>query len=141
MTSISIAEYKTNYLKPRRVKRRVLVKKVKTVSEGESTLTQHLKAYKIEFEQEFYQFSEAHPEYELTCYGRILEKNGLKWDYEVMRSADPSSLDEQGALALMMGAIRAERFCDGALLGFIEDGSLTAWLNRLKDIDWQWNKR
>lgn len=53
MTSISIAEYKANYLKPRRVKRRVSVKKVKTVSEGESTLIQHLKAYKIEFVQEF----------------------------------------------------------------------------------------
>jgi len=95
----------------------------------------------IEFEQEFYQFSEAHPEYELTCYGRILEKNGLKWDYEVLRSTDPNSLDEQGVLALIMGAIRAERFCDGALLGFLEDGNLTAWLNRLKDIDWQWNER
>ena len=95
----------------------------------------------IEFEQEFYQFSDVHPEYELTCYGGILEKNGLKWDSEEMRSTEPSSLDEQGVLALIMGAIRAERFCDGALLGFLEDGSLTAWLNWLKDIDWQWNER
>lgn len=53
MTSISIADYKANYLKPRRVKRRVSVKKAKTVSKGESTLIQHLKAYKIEFVQEF----------------------------------------------------------------------------------------
>lgn len=53
MTSISIADYKANYLKPRRVKRRASEKKVKKVSEGESTLIQHLKAYKIEFEQEF----------------------------------------------------------------------------------------
>jgi len=36
-----------------------------------------------------------------------------------------------------LGAIRAERFCDGALLSFLKDGYLTAWLKRLKDIDWQ----
>lgn len=90
-----------------------------------------------DFEQEFYQFSEAHSEYELTRYGEILEKNGLKWGDEEMHSADLQSLDDQGILALIMGAIRAERFCDGALLGFLKDGSLTAWLKRLKDIDWQ----
>lgn len=53
MKSISIADYKANYLKPRRVKRRVSVKKVKALSEGEAVLSQHLKAHKIEFEQEF----------------------------------------------------------------------------------------
>ncbi len=89
------------------------------------------------FEEEFYQFTEAHPEYELTRYREILEGNSLKWDSEEMRSADLKSLDEQGVLALIMGAIRAERFCDGALLGFLKDGCLTAWLKRLKDIDWQ----
>jgi hypothetical protein len=36
-----------------------------------------------------------------------------------------------------MGAIRAERFCYGTLLDFLEDGYLSAWLKRLKDIDWQ----
>ncbi len=53
MTSISIADYKANYLKPRRVKRRVSVKKERVISEGEAKLVQQLKAYKIEFEQEF----------------------------------------------------------------------------------------
>jgi hypothetical protein len=86
-----------------------------------------------DFEQEFYQFSEAHPEYELTRYGEILEKNGFQWCDEDMHSADLQNLDDQGILALIMGAIRAERFCDGALLGFLKDGSLTAWLKRLKD--------
>lgn len=53
MKSISIADYKANYLKSRRVKRRVSVKKVKAVSEGEAVLSQHLKAHKIEYVQEF----------------------------------------------------------------------------------------
>ncbi|AXY56827.1 DUF559 domain-containing protein [Acinetobacter chinensis] len=53
MKSISIADYKANYLKPRRVKRCVSVKKIKAVSEGEAVLSQHLKAHKIEYVQEF----------------------------------------------------------------------------------------
>jgi hypothetical protein len=40
-----------------------------------------------------------------------------------------------------MGAIRAERFCDGALLGFFKDGYILKWLKRLKDIDWQANSK
>jgi ADP-ribosylglycohydrolase len=89
------------------------------------------------FEDEFYHFSDAHREYDLTRYGEILEKNNLKWGNDEMRSADLQNLEEQGVLALIMGAIRAERFCYGALLGFLKDGSLTNWLKRLKDIDWQ----
>ncbi|OTG81821.1 hypothetical protein B9T31_14955 [Acinetobacter sp. ANC 4558] len=53
MTSISIAEYKKKYAKPRRSKRRVAVKKERVVSEGEATLAQQLKSCKIKFEQEF----------------------------------------------------------------------------------------
>jgi hypothetical protein len=32
-------------------------------------------------------------------------------------------------------SIRAERFCDGALLGFFEKGCVGKWLERLKEID------
>jgi len=91
----------------------------------------------ISFEKEFYSYSEAHPEFELTRYGKILERYGLKWGAEEMRSADVQKLDEQCVLALIMGSIRAERFCDGALLGFFKDGCILKWLKRLKDIDSQ----
>lgn len=94
-----------------------------------------------DFEQDFYQFSETHPEYELTRYSEILEKNGLSWSDEAMHLANLQGLDEQGILTLIMGAIRAERFCDGALLAFLNDGCLTGWLKRLKDIDWQRQNR
>ncbi|ENV34529.1 hypothetical protein L289_2642 [Acinetobacter gerneri DSM 14967 = CIP 107464 = MTCC 9824] len=54
MTSISLADYKAKYAKPRRkTTRRASVKKERVVSEGEATLIQHLQAYRIEFEQEF----------------------------------------------------------------------------------------
>lgn len=87
------------------------------------------------FVKEFYHFSESHPEYNLTSYSDILEKNGLKWNQEAMCNADENSLDAQCILALIMGAIRAERFSEGALLSFFENGCMVKWLKRLKTID------
>ena len=52
-----------------------------------------------------------------------------------MSEADVSKLDAQCVMALIVGAVRAERFCDGALLGFFKDGSIQKWLTRLKEID------
>jgi hypothetical protein len=52
-----------------------------------------------------------------------------------MFRADASKLDEQAVLALLCGAIRADRFSEGALLNFFENGSIRRWLNRLKEID------
>ncbi|QFK71165.1 hypothetical protein F7984_07845 [Pradoshia sp. D12] len=87
------------------------------------------------FVKEFYHFSESHPEYNLTSYSDILERNGLKWNQEAMRNADEDSLDAQCILALIMGATRAERFSEGALLSFFENGCMVKWLKRLKTID------
>lgn len=41
----------------------------------------------------------------------------------------------QQVMALLMGAVRAERFCDGALKEFVENGSITKWLERLIERD------
>ena len=89
----------------------------------------------LELEQAIYAFHEAHYDYELTRYAEILEKNGLKWDMRSMTDADADKLDGQAVMALLMGAIRAERFCDGALLDFCESGAITRWLRRLDELD------
>ena len=86
-------------------------------------------------EQAIYDFVDEHPEYELTHYHDILERNGLEWGGQAMSGADVSELDGQAVMALLLGAVRAERFCDGALLGFFGDGSMRRWLLRLKEID------
>ena len=52
-----------------------------------------------------------------------------------MSTADVSSLDGQTIMALIMGVVRAERFCDGELLEFFKDGSIEKWLQRLQQID------
>ena len=86
-------------------------------------------------EQAIYDFVDEHSEYELTHYHDILERNGLEWSSQAMSGADVSELDGQAVMALLLGAVRAERFCDGALLDFFEDGSMRRWLLRLKGID------
>jgi len=87
------------------------------------------------FIDDVYAFEESNKDMELTRYEDILKDNGLEWDSESMKNADISSLNAQCVLALIMGAVRAERFCDGALLDFFESGSVLKWLERLKTID------
>ena len=87
------------------------------------------------FIEDVYDFSENNKDFKLTRYGEILEKNGLEWGSRSMSEADVSVLDGQCVMALIMGAVRAERFCDGALLGFFKDGSIKKWLERLKELD------
>lgn len=92
-------------------------------------------------EQAIYDFGESHPEFELTRYSEILESNGLKWEMRSMIEADVEKLDGKAVMALLMGAVRAERFCDGALLDFCESSALTLWLLRLAQIDESFSKR
>ena len=82
-----------------------------------------------------YSFADHHKEMELNRYGEILEVANLKWDADSMSNADVSALDGKTVMALIIGAIRAERFCDGALLEFFENGSVAKWLSRLQIID------
>lgn len=86
-------------------------------------------------EQAICDFVDEHSEYELTHYHDILERNGLEWSSQAMSGADVSELDGQAVMALLLGAVRAERFCDGALLSFFGDGSMRRWLLRLREID------
>jgi hypothetical protein len=87
------------------------------------------------FEKDVYAFAEDHPDYDLNKYGEILERNGIKWGSKSMQAAKTDEFDAQTILALIMGAVRAERFCDGALLGFFERGDLGKWLERLQNLD------
>ena len=82
-----------------------------------------------------YAFKDEHPDFELTKYEEILSSNGLEWSRRSMSEADVSDADGKLVMALLMGAIRADRFSEGSLLGFCEDGSVLRWLKRLQEID------
>ena len=87
------------------------------------------------FQEDLYKFCDEHPEFDHTRYGETLESNNIEWSTESMKATDVSILDEKCVIALLIGASRAERFCDGALLNFFESGCILKWLERLKAID------
>lgn len=87
------------------------------------------------FIEDVYRFIDSNKEMGLTNYGEILNENGIEWDSESMKNVDVSVLNAKCVLALIVGAIRAERFCDGALLSFFKNGSIQKWLMRLKELD------
>lgn len=85
-------------------------------------------------ERAVYNFVDEFPEYELVRYRWIMEKTGIAPE-ESASSVDVSEKNAQCVLALIVGAFRAERFCDGALMSTFENGSMEKWLCRLKEID------
>lgn len=86
-------------------------------------------------EDNIYAFEKEHPELSLGKYSAILEEQGVKWDMRSMSSADVSAFTGRQVAALLLGAVRAEHFCDGALKEFVENGSVKRWLERLVEID------
>lgn len=92
-------------------------------------------ALAIAIGEAIYDFVDAHDEMQLTRYGEILEENGISWSLEPMTEADVSHFDGRTVMAFLVGAVRAERFCDGALLSFFKNGCILRWLRRLEEID------
>ena len=84
---------------------------------------------------DIYKFAKESDEIVLSKYADILNANGIKWGYDSMIQADASEIDAQCILALLIASLRAERFCDGALLGFIKRGAVIRWLKRLQELD------
>ena len=87
------------------------------------------------FIDDVYSFLDTHPEYGLGNYQRILEANHIQWGTKSMQEADVAALDGTCVMALLVGAVRADRFSEGALLNFFESGAIEKWLLRLKEID------
>lgn len=88
-----------------------------------------------QFIGDVYSFMDEHPEYELNKYHEILNENGLEWGMDSLKRADVSALNGKCVMALMMGAVRADKFATGALFSIFESGAIERWLLRLKEID------
>ena len=87
------------------------------------------------FWKDFYQFLMDNSDIDLSNYQKILEENGIKWDFDSMNNVDVSSLGGICVLGLILGAIRTDRSSEGAFLQFLESGAIVRWLKRLKAID------
>ena len=66
-------------------------------------------------------------------YLQVLRSHNIEWCSQSMSNVDVSVLPSEVILALLFGAARAEKICDGALLGFLKDGSIQKWLISLKE--------
>ena len=87
------------------------------------------------FTHDVYAFVDDHQEMSLNRYQDILEANGIKWGEVPIDSVKVEDLNAQCVLALILGAVRAERFCDGALLRSFENGMIERCLLRLKELE------
>ena len=92
----------------------------------------------LDLVDDIYAFVNDHPEYELHRYNDILAMNGIDWSNKSMEEADVASLDGKAVMALLVGMLRADRFCEGAMFGFLKSGKVKEWLLRLKEIDMQY---
>ena len=84
---------------------------------------------------DIYKFAKESDEIVPSKYAEIIQANGIEGGYDSMMKADASELDAQCILALLIASLRAERFCDGALLEFIKNGAVIRWLKRLQELD------
>ncbi|WGV00412.1 DUF6508 domain-containing protein [Bacillus altitudinis] len=87
------------------------------------------------FIEDVYTFAEQHQEMEITRYREILKENGIEWGMNDMEDVDVSNLNSQCVLALIMGVLRAERFCEGVILDFFTNGTIVKWLERLERLE------
>ncbi|APP14302.1 sel1 repeat family protein [Bacillus altitudinis] len=87
------------------------------------------------FIEDVYTFAEHHQEMELTRYSEILKENGIESGTNAMENVDISNVNAQCVLALIMGVLRAERFCEGVILDFFKNGAIVKWLERLERLE------
>ncbi|MFX0112492.1 DUF6508 domain-containing protein [Bacillus pumilus] len=83
------------------------------------------------FIEDVYILAEQHQELELTRYREIIKENGIEGGLNDIENVDISNLNAQCVLALIMGVVRAERFCDGAIFNFFKNGTMLKCLERL----------
>lgn len=84
-----------------------------------------------ELEKEMYHFDKEHPQYNLKEYRSILEESGVN----NLQIFDVTNAEAKVVLALILCIFRTERFCEGAIKEFLENGCILRWLKRLKEID------
>ncbi|MDJ0288117.1 DUF6508 domain-containing protein [Bacillus altitudinis] len=87
------------------------------------------------FIEDVYTFAEQHQEMRLTRYSEILKENGIEGGTNDMENVDTSNVNAQCVLALIMGVLRAERFCEGVILDFFTNGTIVKWLERLERLE------
>lgn len=87
-----------------------------------------------EFVKVVYNFNYVHPEYNLICYEDILNEEKIKWDKKSMESAIVDDLDIKTVLALIMGIVRADRYCEGVIKSMLENGTIRVYIEYITKL-------
>lgn len=87
-----------------------------------------------EFIRELYNFAKNNNQYDMYNYKEVLEQKGII-DYKEMQECDIDAVDAQTILCMMMGVVRADRFSEGTLMSYLQDGYFDKWLKKLQKID------
>ena len=85
----------------------------------------------MNFLNDVYYLADEYPELEATSYCETLEKNNISLTIDELKTIDVSSYDEKTVFALLIFAVRADRFCDGFLLECFQNGTISKLLSRL----------
>ena len=88
----------------------------------------------LDFMSDVYGFIEDHKDINLYKYDDILKEAGFNQEMSE-NEIDVSNLNAQTVMAFIVKCVRAEKFCDGALLSSLKDGFIERLLNRLKEYD------
>ena len=89
----------------------------------------------VNFLRDLHSFSDEHPDAQSGDFAETLAANGIDWELDSMTEADETNLDGECIVALLSGAIRGDRFCEGAFMNFLENGAAVRWLKRLVVLD------
>ena len=89
----------------------------------------------LRFIRDVYTFIKKREDLNLYEYRTVLEKNGIDYSDQSFKDADTSTLEGPCVVALILGVLRADRFVEGMLLHFLEEGYISKWLRRLEEID------
>ena len=79
----------------------------------------------------------SHPELRLTSYQSVLEEKGIEMSAKSFDRRDVSKLDGQAVMAMLVCIVRMNRFVEGLLLEYLENGKFAEWIGRLKELDWE----
>lgn len=87
------------------------------------------------FIDDVYMFKDENKEMDLIHYERILQEHGFEWSMNSLMSANVSQLDDSAVMAVIIGMLRADYYCNGSLDTFISEGCIVNCLRRLYELD------
>ncbi|MBO4312681.1 MAG: hypothetical protein J5838_00145 [Desulfovibrio sp.] len=89
----------------------------------------------MDFMHAVHDFVDDHEDFNLRDYFSVLEESHVELGRESFESTELHKLDGRTVMAMIVAAVRSERFCDGSYLEFLNSGFFVRCLKRLKEID------